>query len=123
MRRSIFVLMIASVAAVGQQQPPAAAPNADVPPTPKALKNPLRGLDVIKEPGGVLIIVGRDARLEAKTCAVPLLVVPVDPNIDPKISIDRKPAANVDHMPIAKGLPPCAPKHEERLIIEDPPSP
>jgi hypothetical protein len=69
------------------------------------------------------MVVGRDARVEPRACSVPLLEVPVDPNIDPKISIDRKPAANIDHMPIAKGLPPCARRDEERAVIEGPPSP
>ncbi len=123
MRRSIFVLMIASGAALGQERPPVAAPNVDVPPTLRALKNALRGADVIKRPRGVFTIAGREARPEPEACAVPLLVVPVDPNIDPKISIDKKPAANIDHMPIANGLPPCAPRHEERPAIEGPPSP
>jgi hypothetical protein len=123
MRRCIFALMIASVAALGQEQPPAAAPSVDVPLTLKGLKNALHGMDVSNEPGGVFVLVGRDGRVERKACAVPLLVVPVDPNIDPKISIGKKPAANIDRMPIAQGLPPCAPKREERPVIEGPPSP
>jgi len=40
-------------------------------------------------------------------CSVPLLEAPVNPNIDPKISVPTGPGENIDNMPIAKGLPPC----------------
>jgi len=43
-----------------------------------------------------------------QVCAVPLLVVPVDPNVDVKMPLLKEPAENLDHMPVAKGLPPCS---------------
>ena len=42
-----------------------------------------------------------------QVCSVPLLVAPVDPNVDLKMPLLREPAENLDHMPLAKGLPPC----------------
>ena len=42
-----------------------------------------------------------------QACSVPLLAVPVDPNIDLKMPVLKTPAENIDHMPVAKGLPPC----------------
>lgn len=42
-----------------------------------------------------------------QVCSVPLLVAPVDPNVDLKMPLLKEPAENLDHMPIAKGLPPC----------------
>lgn len=42
-----------------------------------------------------------------RSCSVPLLEVPVNPDIDPKISPLKTPAENIDKMPIAKGLLPC----------------
>jgi hypothetical protein len=40
-------------------------------------------------------------------CSVPLLVAPVDPNVDLKMPALKTPAESIDHMPVAKGLPPC----------------
>ena len=42
-----------------------------------------------------------------QACAVPLLVAPVDPNLDLKMPVLKTPTENIDHMPVAKGLPPC----------------
>lgn len=40
-----------------------------------------------------------------QVCSVPLLVAPVDPNVD--LKMPQLPTENLDHMPVAKGLPPC----------------
>jgi hypothetical protein len=42
-----------------------------------------------------------------QACSVPLLAVPVDPNVDLKMPVLKTPAENIDNMPVAKGLPPC----------------
>jgi len=46
-------------------------------------------------------------------CSVPLLAAPVDPNVDVKMPLLKEPAGNLDHMPVAKGLPPC-PSHQSQ---------
>jgi hypothetical protein len=43
-----------------------------------------------------------------QVCSVPLLVAPVDPNVDLKMPALKTPAENIDRMPVAKGLPPCS---------------
>jgi hypothetical protein len=44
----------------------------------------------------------------AKACAIPLRSVSGDPKIDPGIQRKMGPEAfSSDHMPVAKGLPPC----------------
>jgi len=43
-----------------------------------------------------------------QACSVPLLAVPVDPNVDLKMPVLKTPAENIDRMPVAKGLPPCS---------------
>jgi len=44
---------------------------------------------------------------DARTCAVPLLVVPVNPNIDRKMVI-HPPKSAFESAGIIKGLPPCS---------------
>jgi hypothetical protein len=93
MKRSVFLLAITWVAALGQQAPA---------PQPEAwrlaaLKNALRGpyiklLQMTPPP---------------KACAVPLLPAPIDPHAGKKMPITKPPARNTDVMPSAKGLPPC----------------
>ena len=46
-------------------------------------------------------------------CSVPLLAAPVDPNVDVKMPLLKEPAESLDHMPVAKGLPPC-PSHDSQ---------
>jgi hypothetical protein len=53
----------------------------------------------------VIFLLEESARVS--TCVVPLLVVPVDPNVDPKMKLERVPKENIDNMPVADGLPPC----------------
>ena len=48
-----------------------------------------------------------------QACSVPLLAAPVDPNVDLKMPVLKTPDKNLDHMPVAKGLPPC-PAHKAR---------
>ena len=55
------------------------------------------------QPQGFTVL--RDSAPQA--CAVPLLAVPVDPNLDLKMPVLKTPGGNVDRMPVAKGLPPC----------------
>jgi hypothetical protein len=43
-----------------------------------------------------------------QVCSVPLLVAPVDPNVDLKMPVLKEPAEDIAHMPVAKGLPPCS---------------
>jgi hypothetical protein len=43
-----------------------------------------------------------------QACSVPLLVAPIDPNLDLKMPVLKTPAENLDRMPVAKGLPPCS---------------
>jgi hypothetical protein len=50
-------------------------------------------------------------------CSVPLLEAPVDPNIDPKISVPTGPGENIDNMPIAKGLPPCPSRNAQPEVL------
>jgi len=52
-----------------------------------------------------------------KSCAVPLLEAPVDPNVDPKISLPVGPTENIDNMPIAKGLPPCPSRNAQPEVL------
>ncbi len=42
-----------------------------------------------------------------QVCSVPLLAVPIDPNVDLKMPVLKAPAENLDNMLVAKGLPPC----------------
>ena len=44
---------------------------------------------------------------------VPLLKAPIDPNIDWKMPLLKSPVENIDNMPVAKGLPPCASEHSQ----------
>ncbi|HVP46804.1 MAG TPA: hypothetical protein VMT32_09480 [Bryobacteraceae bacterium] len=50
-------------------------------------------------------------------CSVPLLEAPVNPNIDPKISVPTGPGENIDNMPIAKGLPPCPSRDAQPEVL------
>lgn len=52
-----------------------------------------------------------------QACSVPLLVAPVDPNVDVKMPQLKKPAENIDHMPIAKGLPPCPSQDSQPEVL------
>jgi len=52
-----------------------------------------------------------------QVCSVPLLVAPVDPNVDLKMPVLQEPAENIDHMPIAKGLPPCPSQESQPEVL------
>ena len=52
---------------------------------------------------------------EPQVCSVPLLVAPVDPNID--LKMPQLPAENLDHMPIVKGLPPCPSQESQPQVL------
>ncbi len=92
MKRHCCVLLLASAAALGQE--PKLEPWRE-----KALENALRGLTPPRadEP--------REAEAPMR-CSIPLLVVPVDPNIDPKMILKPK-QPFPSRMPVIKGLPPC----------------
>ena len=55
------------------------------------------------QPGTVFNL---EAQPRESTCVVPLLVVPVDPNTDPKMLINP-PKSKSESAGIVKGLPPC----------------
>ena len=50
---------------------------------------------------------------DPQVCSVPLLVARVDPNLNLKMPVLKTPTESIDHMPVAKGLPPC-PSHESK---------
>jgi hypothetical protein len=112
MRRGLLVLAVASVAALGQEQPAMPSPNLN---RAKAVENAVRNLfrmnaqrrGVVRfelSPRGLMLL---EPGPPDRTCVVPLLEVPVDPEVDRKITIPV-PKSNVDHMPIAQGLPVCS---------------
>ena len=71
----------------------------------KSVENAVRNLfRMNREPRGVVRF---DAKLlQERTCVIPLLEVPVDPEVDRKMMVPV-PKSNVDRMPIAPGLPAC----------------
>jgi hypothetical protein len=50
-----------------------------------------------------------------QVCSVPLLVAPVDPNVD--LKMPQLPTENLDPMPVAKGLPPCSSRESRPEIL------
>jgi hypothetical protein len=52
-----------------------------------------------------------------QVCSVPLLVAPVDPNVDLKMPVLKAPAENIDNMPVAKGLPPCPSRDTQPEVL------
>ena len=111
MRRCVFVLAFASVAALGQEQPAMPSPNLN-PNRAKAVENAVRNLfRMNRAPRGVVRFEPAPRRLvdpgpRERTCVVPLLEVPVDPEVDRKMTV-LVPKSNVGPMPIAQGLPAC----------------
>jgi len=113
MRRCVLVLAFASVAALGQEQPAMPSPNLN-PNRAKAVENAVRNLfrmnraprGVVRfapAPRGLILL---DPGPRERTCVVPLLEVPVDPEVDRKMTV-LVPKSNVGPMPIAQGLPAC----------------
>jgi len=113
MRRCVLVLAFASVAALGQEQPAMRSPNLN-PNRAKSVENAVRNLfrmnrapwGVVRfapAPRGLMLL---DPGPRERTCVVPLLEVPVDPEVDRKMMVPV-PKSNVDRMPIAPGLPAC----------------
>jgi hypothetical protein len=95
MKRSLFLLAITCAAALAQD------------PTPQpeawrlqAWKNALRF-----SPKTRIVLMAQPQ----KACAVPLLAVPVDPQIGAKMPVLRPPAKLIEEMSEAKGLPVCPP--------------
>jgi len=113
MRRSLLVLAFASVAALGQEQPAMPSPNLN-PNRAKAVENAVRNLFRMNtQPRGVMRFEPSPRGLmllepgpQERTCVVPLLEVPVDPEVDRKMTVPV-PKSNVGPMPIAPGLPVC----------------
>ena len=114
MRRGLLVLAVASVAALGQEQPAIPSPNLN-PNRAKAVENAVRNLfrmntqprGVVRfelSPRGLMLL---EPGPPERTCVVPLLEVPVDPEVDRKMNVPV-PKSNVDHMPIAQGLSVCS---------------
>jgi hypothetical protein len=96
MKRSVILLAMTCAEALAQQRP------APLTPQPEAWrlqawKNALRGphinlLQMSPPP---------------KACAVPLLAVPVNPQVGAKMPVSKPPAEKLEDMPSAVGLPPC----------------
>ena len=99
MKRYCCALLLISAASLGQEPKPE-------PWRENALRNALRGFRLQRA----------DERQEAEAplrCSIPLVVVPADPRVDPKMVL--KPAEPYpDRMPAIRGLPPCPGGH--RLI-------
>ena len=71
--------------------------------TPKGFSGPFKGVS------RRLILAPSVAPVElAKACVIPLLAVPMDPDVDRGIRRELKAEAlGADHMPVFKGLPSC----------------
>jgi len=107
MKRCVFALVLTCGAALGQQEPAPLGTLNIAPRSSQALRNALRGSHLVRiEPGLTIVPLGV-ARPEPKVCAVPLLAAALDPRIDARMPIAKPPAANIDNMPVAEGLPPC----------------
>ena len=114
MKRQVFLFLVWAV--IGSAQTPGqnAAPKLE-PYQVKALENALRGgdgkshnsfADLFSTLLPTLILTAPRARNEfANACVIPLLSVPVDPEIDRSIRSELKPSS--DPMPAFKGLPSC----------------
>ena len=96
MKRSVILLVMTGVAALGQQPATILTPQPE-PWRLQAWKNALRGSH------GHLL----ELRQPPKACAVPLLAVPIYPGIGAKMPISKPPGKTNDVMPMIEGLPPC----------------
>ena len=115
MGRWLAILVLSSAAFA---QAPGAAPLPKLDPgNPKAFDNALRALNPFS-PKSKNLLVPRpfsSPRMLAQigpaprpnSCAIPLLEVPVNPNIDLRIQRPINPNAPYDNMPVTTGLPPC----------------
>ena len=99
MKSSVILLVMSCVAALAQDQTSPLTPQPE-PWRLQAWKNAMRF-----SPKTRIMLMGQPMN----ACAVPLLAVPVDPQIGAKMPVSKPPAKNVDDMPSAKGLPPCPP--------------
>jgi hypothetical protein len=116
MKRCLFVLAFASVAMWGQDRAvivvPDSLPDAD---QLKSLDDAFQRGNAL--PSGKVLFVPNARVLEleptvpttpdTRTCAVPLLVVPVNPNIDRKMVV-RPHKSAFESAGIVKGMPPCS---------------
>jgi hypothetical protein len=112
----LWVLVLCSIA--GAQTPtPNASPKLE-PYQVKALENalgmpnsgsPLRFSGPFSAAPPSLIFASAPAPVDVgKTCAIPLLSIPIDPDVDRGIRRELKPdASHGDRMPIFEGLPTC----------------
>jgi hypothetical protein len=112
MKRCAFLLGLVCATVLGQEQPAPSAPGVD-PSRFQALKNALRGLHMMQIEPRVMRIEPRASvspkvlvPIESEACVVPLLEMPVNPNIDTKMPI-LKGQKNMDQMPVAQDLPTC----------------
>jgi len=111
MKRCILALACASVAALAQEQPQVPSPGP-----------PLQFRFFGAKPehrmfrwkfNRVLPLASTEPRMfvappeggSSGPCVAPLLMMPIDPDVDPKMN--RPAHRNIDKMPVAKGLPPC----------------
>jgi hypothetical protein len=95
MKRSVFLLAVSCVAALAQDQTLTPQPEAW---RLQAWKNALR---FSSKPRIIRMAQPVNA------CAVPLLAVPVAPQIGAKMPVLKPPAKPIDEMPSAKALPAC----------------
>jgi len=112
MKRCLLALMFASGAALGQEPLPSSQLDLQNLFAPKPQDKTLRWrftqiLPPVNAQPQVFFLPEKSVRVSPKMCVVPLLAVPVDPNIDPKMKLEKAPKENIDNMPIAEGLPPC----------------
>ncbi len=116
MKRCLFVLVFASVAMRGQDRLVAVVLNSI--PDSDQLKSfedafrhggALPSGKIIFAPNAHVLEIPRTAPTtpDTRTCVVPLLVVPINPNIDRKMVV-HPPKSAFESADIIKGVPPCA---------------
>jgi hypothetical protein len=123
MGRSLLVVVLTSVAALGQEQTQSGAPKLD-PYRAKALENALRRPEsstakqngvlgnLTLRPFAATKLLAAAPSKPVAVCAIPLTRVPVDTEIDRGIQHKLPPGArHIDNMPISEGIPPCQQDH------------
>jgi hypothetical protein len=122
----ILVAALCCAAAAGAQTPGQNAASKLQPYQLKALENALHGpktpvanslsapFAALPRLNGPVLFPARSAPREiAKACAIPLVPVPINSNVDPGIRRKLDPKAfSADSMPVAKGLPACPQDHQ-----------
>jgi hypothetical protein len=109
MKRCVLALMFASSAALAQEPLPGSQLDLHLfAPKPKDRTQSWRFTQILPPVNGQPRVFFVPEKSAAPTmCVVPLLAVPIDPNVDPKMKLEKAPKENIDNRPIAEGLPPC----------------